>query len=51
MLADPDVGDHFLLNVYNKVIPSQIQEYWGVLENFFFGDIFFCLFTYMHKKK
>ena len=41
MLVDPEVGDHSMLNLYNKSDPlSQIQKLWGFLQNFFFADIF-----------
>ena len=55
MLAGPEVGDHFTLNLYDKMIPSptQIKEYWGFLQNFFLADIFFscCIRVFAKKKK
>ena len=42
MLAGPEEGDHFTLNLFNKVIPppTQILKYWIFLKNFLFVDIF-----------
>ena len=39
MFAGPEEGDHFTLNIYDKVTPNQILKYWGFLQNFFFPDI------------
>ena len=42
MLAGPEVGDHFTLNWYNKMMPLlKFYNIGGFLENFFFADIFF----------
>ena len=53
MLAGPEVGDHFILNLYNKLIPHpKILKYWGFLQNFFVANIFSgCLHVFAKKKK
>ena len=51
MLAGPEVGDHFMLNLYNKVIPLQILKYWNFLQNFFFVDIVSGYLHVFTKKK
>ena len=52
MLAGLEVGDHFMLNLYNKVIPPPIHKYWDFIENFFFGDIFSgCLYVFAKKSR
>ena len=50
MFADPEVGDHFTLNLYNSDPTAQILKYWGFQHNFFFADIFFRLFTCIRQK-
>ena len=51
MLAGLEVGDHFMLDLYNKVLPPQNLKYWGFLQNFFFADIFSgCLHVFAKKK-
>ena len=51
MLAGLEVGDHFILNLYNKMTPHQILKYWGFLQNFSFADIYkyFCLQIFAKK--
>ena len=52
MLADPEVGDHFMLDLYNKVIPHFKLKNIGL---FFISSlrIFFsgCLHVFAKKKK
>ena len=54
MLVGPEVGDHFMLNLYNKVIPlPQILKYFfGGGHNFLLADIFSgCLLVFAKKKQ
>ena len=53
MLAGPEVGDHFTLNLYNKVIPPlNSKMFLFFFQNFFFADIFSgCLHEFAKKKK
>ena len=54
MLPGLELGDHFMLNLYNKVIPHQhILKYWSFHQNFFLADIFSgcCLHVLLLKKK
>ena len=51
MLAGPEVGDHFMLNLYNKVIPLlKFWNIWVFFHNFFFVDIFQVVYMYSPKK-
>ena len=50
MIAGPLVGDHFTLNLYNKVIPLFKFENIGVFFKISLG-IFFWPFTYFRRKK
>ena len=40
MLAGLEVGDHFTLNLYCKVIPYLNSKILFILQNLFFADIF-----------
>ena len=54
MLTGLEVGDHFTMNLYNKVIPPLILKYWRFFffKNFFVADVFsVCLHVLAKKKK